>query len=148
MTTPAPKSAAPGSLKVKTPTKKLLELRRRGLSYEEIASLTDLTKQSVWERLKRTELDDLDLVDFRKRRLDLLDSQQAMLLASFDPETIAKAGLLQRVTAFGIHYGKARLERGASTANLSMDMTLEVLQRRALQAICEIEMKKKKEQKP
>lgn len=133
MATPAPRSAAPGNLKVKTPTKKLLELRRRGLSHQEIGTLTGLTKQSVWERLKGTGLDDLDLAGFRERRLDLLDSQQAMLLASIDQEIIEKASLLQRVTALGILYDKARLERGLSTANLAVDMSLEMLQRRAMQ---------------
>ena len=114
------------------PDDTLITLRDKGLSIQAIAAATSMPAANVWERLKKLGYASLDAATKVKDKAELLDLLQLRILDSITPDVIEKSSLLQRVTAAGILYDKGRLERGLSTANLAIDGTLEVLQRRAM----------------
>ena len=101
------------------PISRLIELRKKNLSYNEIAELVGRTKQTVHKRLQPYVEDINNLQSFKDHRADILAVHQARLLNSLTPDAIKECSPYQRVGMFGILYDKERIERGMSTQNIA-----------------------------
>jgi hypothetical protein len=101
------------------PLQQLLELRAKGLSFNDIAKIVGCNKSNVHNRLKeyKEELEQLD--SFKDNRADYFAITQAKLLNSIDESDIKRMAPASRITGAAILYDKERLERGKSTANVS-----------------------------
>lgn len=98
-----------------------IELRCKGLSYQEIADYFGVAKPSVWEALRPYVHDiEINLDTFKEKRADLMAHAQARTLALLTNEDIQKASARDKVIIFGTLYDKERLERGQSTSNISV----------------------------
>ena len=107
------------------PLARLIELRNKRLTYKEIGAIIGVSEQAVYQRLSifKPSVDNLDSV--KANRADTFAVVGDGLLNSLSEDDVKSASLLQRVTAVGILYDKERLERGQSTANISVvDLTL------------------------
>ena len=101
------------------PINTLIELRKKGLSYEQIGKIVNRSMQTVWERLQPYQ-DAIDgLQPFKEGRADLLAIHQSRLLNSLSEGDINKMSGLQKITGAAVLYDKERLERGQSTANVA-----------------------------
>lgn len=101
------------------PIEKLIELRKKNLSYSQIAAILNIHPKSVQYRLQPI-AEDIELTkDYVKNRTEILQYKQRELLNAITPTKIAKAHLQQLVWSFGVLYDKERLESGKSTANIS-----------------------------
>ncbi len=84
----------------------IVDLRKRGLSHGAIAKVLGCSKRNIQIRLKSI-VDEVDKVDsFKSHRGDLLALHQKRLLDSINKGAIDKAGLRDRVLAFGVLYDK------------------------------------------
>ena len=109
-------------------TAKALELRFKGLTYEEIGSVLDsenpYTPQTVQYHLQRFQRfieNPQDLDSYEQNRSKVLNALELELLRSLsDPAAIEKAGLRDRTIAFGTVFDKRRLESGQATQNLGV----------------------------
>ena len=95
-----------------------IQLRLKGLSYEEIAKIFNVSKQAVHNRLTGYISENIEIQAFSKHKADILAGKQAEILRSLTEEDIKKASAYQRVGMFGILYQNERLERGLSTQNI------------------------------
>lgn len=102
------------------PLERLIELRAKRLSYNEIAKIVGCTKQNVWLRIQGYAKDCEDVEEFKANRADLMASIQHRILSSIDNDEIKKAPLATKLMSYGILYDKERLERGQSTQNISV----------------------------
>ncbi len=102
------------------PIERLIELRSKNLSYDEIAKIVGRAKPTVWERLQPyiKGVDSLDA--FKRNRGDVLAVHQSMLLSSLTPDDIKKMPGGSRYLAVAQLYDKERIERGLSTDNVSV----------------------------
>lgn len=119
---PADFPGLPATIKnVKIDLQKAIELRLKGLSYEDIGKHFKASKQAVQERLAPyVGGQDVDLGEFKKNRADLLAWKQAQTLAALTTEDIEKANPRDKAIIFGTLYDKERLERGQSTTNAAV----------------------------
>ena len=100
------------------PLEKIIKLRAKGLSLEEIAGALGCSIANISIRLK-DHMEDLDaLNDFKEAKADTLALYQRKLINSLNTGDIQKASPYQRVGMFGILYDKERLERGQTTENI------------------------------
>ncbi len=102
------------------PIEKLIDLRKKGLSYQQVASIVGCSKINVLNRLKAYCNDIDNLESFKNNRADILAIKQSRLVNSITEAAINKMPVRDRVVSFGILYDKERLERGQSTDNLSI----------------------------
>ena len=94
---------------------KMLSLRAKGLSLEDIAGACGCSIANVSIRLK-DHMEDIEaLEDFKSSKGDTLALYQRKLLNSLNNADIQKASPYQRVGMFGILYDKERLERNQMT---------------------------------
>lgn len=106
------------------PITRLISLRLKKLSYEQIGKIVGRAKETVWERLQPYK-DAIDgLQDFKDQKADILAIQQAEIINSLTPEDIKQTPAVQRATMFGIFYDKERLERDLSTSNVAHDVLI------------------------
>ena len=115
------------------PIEAILELKLKGNSDKDIATLLHCSQQNVSTSIKtrietsqqnvsarlreyRDEVETLE--NFKKNRADILAVVQKKLLNSLSDADIKKATAYQRIGMFGILYDKERLERGESTENI------------------------------
>ena len=98
---------------------KAVELRKHGLTYQEIATYFGCAKTSVHAALKKYGLITERVKVFRKHRANILSELQETILNSIGLEDIEAASLPARVLAFCKLYDKERLERDLSTANVA-----------------------------
>ena len=100
------------------PLAKIIELRNKKLSYDEIGTLLGCTRQNIHQRLQpfRQSIDHLKSV--KDNRADTLAVVSDTLLNSLTGTDIKSASAYQRVGMYGILYDKERLERGQTTANI------------------------------
>lgn len=98
---------------------KAVELRKHGLTYQEIATYFGCAKTSVHAALKKYGLITERVKVFRKHRANILSELQETILNSIGLEDIETATLPARVLAFCKLYDKERLERDLSTANVA-----------------------------
>jgi len=102
------------------PIETIINLRRAGLTHQQIADTVGCAKATVTQRLRRfPELTDGTLQDYKEARADVLAALQARTLRTLSAEDIANAPVQARAMLFGVLYDKERLERGKSTANLA-----------------------------
>ena len=105
------------------PIAKLIELRNKGLTYEEIGNMLGRSKVTIFQRLKpfKKHIDNLEAI--KKYKADTLAVYQSAILDSLTEADLKKASAYQKVGMYGILYDKERLERGQSTGNLSINVT-------------------------
>jgi hypothetical protein len=102
------------------PIEKLLKWRKQGLSYEEIGNMVGRSKQAVHQRLQPYKDAIENLPAFKENRADIFAIHQQRLLNSLTDDDIKRIPPGSRFTGVGILYDKERLERGESTANVSV----------------------------
>lgn len=102
------------------PIEKILELKKKDLTHEQIAELLGCARVNITQRLRPYNelLQNLDR--FKNHRADIFALKQSQLLNAVTERDVKSASLLQKTTAFGILYDKERLERGQSTENISV----------------------------
>ncbi len=108
---------------------KAIELRAKGLSYEDIGKHFDCTRQAVQDALSRYMPPEVNVRAFVDNRAVILAGKQEMLLNGLTEAEIKKMPPYTRVTCFGILYDKERLERGQSTANIDTHLLLESMEK-------------------
>ena len=104
----------------KLDTVRALKLRASGMSYRQIASLTNSDKSTVHQTLAPilAELADPKTTEmYRSKQAEIMDGLAAKTVASITDEDISKSGFRDRVVALGILTDKSRLIRGESTSN-------------------------------
>ena len=99
-------------------THTLIELRLKGLTYEEIAKVVGCHLSNVQVRLRRVDFELNGLKTFKASKGDILALYQRKLLSSISDADIKEAPLGSRVLAACQLYDKERLERGQSTSNV------------------------------
>lgn len=119
---PKPKSDPknlPARLDSIAPLGKIIELRNKKLSYEEIGAICGVSKQAIHERLSayKQSIDELQAV--KDNRADVLAVVGDSLINSLTYKDVQKMSGLQRITGFGILYDKERLERDKSSVNVA-----------------------------
>ena len=105
------------------PIERLIELRKKNLSYPEIAKIVNIHPKNVYIRLKPI-IDDIDNTHlFRKHRTDILSYWQSKIIQSITRADLEKASLRDKIISASILYDKERLESGKSTQNIAyLDM--------------------------
>ncbi len=100
-------------------TARILELRKKGLTYAEIGAIVGCTKETVFYHIGKLR-DSIDnLKAFKENRADLLSIQQDRLINSLTDADIQKSSAYQKVGMFSLLYDKERLERDKSTSNIA-----------------------------
>jgi len=97
-----------------------------GLSYSQIGAIQGYTKQAIHKAIKP--LLPSPATDYYKvNRADILAGLQVKMLAQVDDARLKKAPVGSLVLAACQLYDKERLERGQSTANISVHDDLKIL---------------------
>jgi len=91
---------------------KVLTMRQRGLSLNEIGKIVGVSKQAVSQYLKRQGVDIEEIEHFRKNKAVILHGKQKMILDQIDNAQIKKMSPRDKVISFGILYDKAKIEEG------------------------------------
>jgi hypothetical protein len=100
------------------PIERIIELRNKKLSPEEIGKILGCSGVNVLQRLKSL-IYEVDLIEpFKKNRANIFAFHQNRIIHSISPADLEKAGLRDKVVAAGILYDKERLETGQSTSNI------------------------------
>ena len=98
------------------------------LSQTDTATLLGCDKSNISKRLKESGYQANYLTNYKNQRADILASYQQIILNSITNEDLQKAGLSQKMMAYGVLYDKERLERGQSTENIAYQDTLKAQQ--------------------
>jgi hypothetical protein len=107
----------PNRINKTIPLSKMIEYRKKGLTYQEIGDLLGCSKVNVWERLQPFSYEIDNLNNYKDERADTLALYQQVMLSGITEDKVKKAHISHLTTAFGILYDKERLERGLSTDN-------------------------------
>ena len=99
-------------------------IETKGLSITDTAKLLNSSKSNISTRLSKAGYKPNYLKLYKNHRADILSSYQQIILNSITPEDLKKAGLSQKMMAYGVLYDKERLERGQSTENIAYADTL------------------------
>ena len=111
---------------------RLIELRRKNLSFPEIAKLVGTSHQNVQERLAPFLEAIENLPAIKTHRADLFTVYGHGILSTLHADDIEKASAYQRVGMAGLLHNMERLERGQSTENVAYaDLTRGLDQLRA-----------------
>ena len=92
------------------------------LSYSQIAAIQGVTKQAIHQRIKNL-LPIPETKVWQDHRADILANLQLRLLSFIDDEKLKKTPVGSLVLAACQLYDKERIEKGLSTANLSVLMS-------------------------
>jgi hypothetical protein len=103
---------------------KAIKFRMENMSYGDIAKYFSIPKATVQARLKPFFGKDIDVPAFKMHRADLFAGQQQRVLSAITDTDIKKASLRDKVISAGILFDKERLERGQSTSNSSIIMSV------------------------
>ena len=106
---------------------KAIQLRAKGLTYQEIADYFGASKQATHEALRPYITEQGNLQAYKVNRADILASKGMELLRSMTDDDIKKMAPRDRLMGFGILYDKERLERGQSTGNVGLAVFLGVI---------------------
>ena len=109
MSTHPPAKCAPKGIDIEN----LIDYRKRGLTLQEIATLTGCSKQSVHERLQLADLDGLEA--FRKHKDIALEHKQRAIVKSLTDAKVKEMSGLQLITGAAILEDKVRAIRGQAT---------------------------------
>lgn len=120
-----------GGAAEKIDLQKALELRLKGVSFQDIANHFKCSKQAVQLRLKPyVAKQDIDTETYKKNRADIFANKQAAVLAALtdgDLKKIVDKSPMAAVTLFNSLFNNERLERGQSTQNTAVLMASAVL---------------------
>ena len=97
----------------------LAELRRKPLSYQEIALHTGIPKDTIYSRVKRYIEEVKGLKEYKFNRADNLANQQRLIDNYITPDKLKKSSAAQLVLMKCQLYDKERIERGLSTENIA-----------------------------
>lgn len=97
------------------PIARIIELRNKQLTYQEIANLLGCTKENICQRLRPYKQTIDNLKSVKEHRADTLTVVSSSILNSLTEEDIKKSSAYQKVGMFGVLYDKERLERGQVT---------------------------------
>ena len=100
------------------PIARIIELRNKKLTYEEIATLLNCSTQNIHQRLQPFAKSIDSLPSIKENRADVLAIYNDMILNSLNPDEIKKAPARDKVWMYGVLYDKERLERGQTTSNV------------------------------
>lgn len=106
------------------PLGKIIELRNKGLTYDEIGKLLGCSKQNINQRLQPV-IEEIEHVkSFKEQRADVLAVHQSRILNRLTTEDIEKASGYQKVGMFSLLYDKERVERTGLTQTIGyVDMS-------------------------
>ena len=94
-------------------------IENKNLSLTETANLLGCTKSNIKQRLTNHGIIPGYLKKYKENRADILATYQGIILNSLTPNDLKRAGLSQKIMAYGVLYDKERLERGQSTENIA-----------------------------
>ncbi len=94
------------------------------LTTREVAKLCDTDHSHVVRVMQRYGIVNNYVHDYKANRADIFAGLQHILLSSITPDDIQKAPLGSRVLAACQIYDKERLERGQSTGNMAVGLSL------------------------
>ncbi len=119
------------------PIEKLLEYRKKNLTYEEIAALTGKCRQTVSNLIHKADLDGLDT--FEANRDKVFASKQREIVNSLTDAKIKDMSGLQLITGAAILQDKIQVIRGQATVIIDhrvmvLDLNRAIDQLRAEQA--------------
>lgn len=97
------------------PLARIIELRNKKLTYDQIGKILGCTRQNIHERLKGLIPHIEGLQSFKDNDADVMTVLRSVILTSLTPEDIKKASAYQRVGMYGILYDKEALARGKVT---------------------------------
>lgn len=117
-------SSASGKYK-NIPIERLLELRRKGLTFREIAKIVSCQPSNVSRRLKDYE----GYIDFKNHTDRHYEYLLKQIKDSIDLKDIKKASLHQKVVCMGILHDKIMQLRGKSQHNMSIRAAILDLER-------------------
>lgn len=100
------------------PIERLIELRNKRLSYEEIGRIVGCSKINVWSRIHGWIEEQEEVEEYKKNESHVLNLIRFKITKSITDDDIKKAPLRDRIVAFGVLYDKYRLETDQSTANV------------------------------
>lgn len=99
---------------------KIIELKQKGLSCQQIATLLKCSKQNIYQRLQDYE----DFEGFAKDTALRYETLQYKIYNAIDDGTIEKANLQSKVWAIAVLEDKKRLIRNQTTAIIDIDHTI------------------------
>jgi len=100
------------------PIAKIIELRKKNLTYDEIGKILDCTRQNIEQRLHGYKQSIDSLKSVKDHRADTLAVVGDTILNSLTAGDIKKSTGYQKVGMYSLLYDKERLERGQSTENI------------------------------
>ncbi|MEE8382202.1 MAG: hypothetical protein V3R78_10070 [Thermodesulfobacteriota bacterium] len=120
-TSPEAKSSRPKMI----PIERMLQLKDKNLTDEEVATILGCNRSNVSRRLAEhaPRLQKLD--NFKKYRADILTDLQIKVLDHVTDDKLNSSSATQLITGMAILYDKERLERGQSSTNLSVSGLVE-----------------------
>jgi len=89
-----------------------VDLRKRGLTFPEIAKVLDCSATNAMNRLRRFEKEFGDVDTYVSNRSKILAMHQKRVLDSITPDNLKKAGLRDKTVAFGVLFDKEKVESG------------------------------------
>lgn len=104
------------------PIAKLINLKKKGLSYQQIADICKCSKQNIHARLSKFEF----VEDFQSNKATEYEALQYRVIKSIDDRCIQKTPFVQRTTAIAILEDKIRLIRGQSTQNSAINVQMSI----------------------
>ena len=115
-TSPRAKSSRPKMI----PIERMLQLKDKNLTDEEIATILGCNRSNVSRRLAEhaPRLQRID--NYKKYRADVLTDLQIKVLDNVTDAKLKESSATQLITGMAILYDKERLERGQSTSNMSV----------------------------
>lgn len=99
-------------------TEKALDLKSRGLSYQDIASIMQVSKQAVYQKIARLLPNPSDLQAYKDIRPELFATKQALILEHLNEGVVQQMMTRQPGAAalwFNSLYNNERLERGQAS---------------------------------
>jgi hypothetical protein len=115
----------------KSPDKKdIIEMAAThpGLTTRQMGKLLECDHSTIVRAMERYGVNKQDTDHYKEYRADILAGVQSRLLSAITPGDIEKAGLRDKVVAFGILMDKERLENGLSTQNHAVIMASAVME--------------------
>ena len=117
---PSPQASTSSTLPKGIPLYEIIDcIVNKKLSQTDTAILLGCDKSNISKRLKESGYQANYLTTYKNQRADILASYQQIILNSITNEDLQKAGLSQKMMAYGVLYDKERLERGQSTENIA-----------------------------
>ena len=101
------------------PIEKLIELRSKNLSYQEIGEKLNIHPKTAYIRLRPIiqELENNEL--YKKHRVEIFTLKERQVIQSITPRDLARANLQQKTWSAKAIHEMGRLESGKSTSNIS-----------------------------